>query len=186
VIVHRDGTVLGRFQMGEVAHSDPPAYGLTLDCLQRALGLPTAPPQASTGARFTSLWLEKVQLAAQLLPAGKLTWKVIVALHPAVDIGDEAAAGMASDLAATVAMERACDWERLRWLVVEGRWHEPYVTPVDAAWLDAGSFSRLVMADVTPIHIQLAELRRTAGAAIARRCRTVAHRLGYRAGRAAA
>lgn len=44
VLVVRDGRVVGRVRQGDQVITEPPAYGITLDCLQRALGLPTAPP----------------------------------------------------------------------------------------------------------------------------------------------
>jgi hypothetical protein len=44
VLVVRDGRVVGRVRQGDEVITEPPAYGATLDCLQRALGLPTAPP----------------------------------------------------------------------------------------------------------------------------------------------
>lgn len=39
VLVGRDGRVVGRARQGDRAGTEPPAYGVTLDCLQRALGL---------------------------------------------------------------------------------------------------------------------------------------------------
>jgi len=45
VLVVRDGRVVGRVHHGDEVITEPPASGLTLDCLQRALGLPTAPPE---------------------------------------------------------------------------------------------------------------------------------------------
>jgi hypothetical protein len=48
VLVARDGRVVGRMRHGDEVVSEPPAYGVSLDCLQRALGLPTAPPAEST------------------------------------------------------------------------------------------------------------------------------------------
>lgn len=44
VLVARDGRVVGRVRQGDQVITEPPASGVTLDCLQRALGLPTAPP----------------------------------------------------------------------------------------------------------------------------------------------
>ncbi|MGI8807174.1 MAG: hypothetical protein ACR2KK_04935 [Acidimicrobiales bacterium] len=46
VLVARDGRVVSRVRQGDRVFTEPPAYGATLDCLQRALGLPTAPPAA--------------------------------------------------------------------------------------------------------------------------------------------
>lgn len=44
VLVGRDGRVVGRVHQGDDVNTEPPASGVTLDCLQRALGLPTPPP----------------------------------------------------------------------------------------------------------------------------------------------
>lgn len=48
-IVHRSGLVVSRVRMGDEVFHEPPACGLTLDALRRALGLPTAPPRHPTG-----------------------------------------------------------------------------------------------------------------------------------------
>ena len=182
VIVQRDGTVVGRMRVGDLVHDGPPAYGLILDCLQRTFGLPTAAPLDGTGARFTATWLENVVRTAAT------TWPAVVALHPAAQLleGEVRVESQADLAAAARALERTCDWERLRWLVVEDGWQEPFVTPVDAAWLDAGSFSRFVMADVRPLGHLLAEVRRTVGPAMARRCRTVVHQVAATSRRPAA
>jgi hypothetical protein len=44
VLVPRVGEVVGRMRHAGRMIDAPPAYGLTVDCIQRALGLPTAPP----------------------------------------------------------------------------------------------------------------------------------------------
>lgn len=44
VLVARDGRVVGRVHQGDQVITEPPAPCVTLDCLQRALGLPTPPP----------------------------------------------------------------------------------------------------------------------------------------------
>ena len=66
VIVHRSGEVVSRLRVGDdEVLREPPAHGLTLDGLQRALGLPTAPPLQSTGALCALMWLEEVIVAAE-------------------------------------------------------------------------------------------------------------------------
>ncbi|MGH9224034.1 MAG: hypothetical protein ACRD2W_09710 [Acidimicrobiales bacterium] len=181
VLVRRDGEVVGRLRMGDVSDDTAPAYGLTLDGLQRALGLSAAAPLDTTGPRFASAWLDLVARMARAGPS-PLTWAEVAALHPAAAILDDWA-GEGEDLvAATTALERVCDWERLRWLTVEGSWQEPSVTPSDAAWFDAGSFSRWVMTFVPPINVLLADVRRAAGPGIARRCRSVLHQLRLQRG----
>jgi hypothetical protein len=44
VLVARDGRVIRRARHGDDVITEPPASGATVDCLKRALGLPTAPP----------------------------------------------------------------------------------------------------------------------------------------------
>lgn len=54
VLVVRDGRVVGRVRHGDQLITEPPACGITLDCLQRALGLPTPAP-AEAGADWARL-----------------------------------------------------------------------------------------------------------------------------------
>ncbi len=55
VLVVRDGRVVGRARHGDEIITEPPAYGVTIDCLQRALGLPTHPPPAEPAVDWASL-----------------------------------------------------------------------------------------------------------------------------------
>lgn len=48
VLVARDGQVASRVRYGDHAVDELPACGVTLDCLKRAFGLPTAPPGETT------------------------------------------------------------------------------------------------------------------------------------------
>ncbi len=59
-IVLRAGPVVGRMRMGDEVLRTPPAYGLSLDALQRALRLPTAPPLHPTGVLFATSWLAQI------------------------------------------------------------------------------------------------------------------------------
>ncbi len=181
VLVHRSGEVVSRLRVGAEVHREAPAYGLTLDGLQRALALPTAPPLVTTGVLFATMWLEDVVVAAR---DGRraLPWAEARALHPAVRMlaasGEEPGAGADYPVAAGKALERVGDWEHLRWQAVEGRWSAPPLTPVDAAWCDAGAFSRWVMAGHLGLDDLVAEVKRAAGAGVSRRCAAVLHRLG--------
>lgn len=69
VLVARDGRVVGRVRQGDQVITEPPASGVTLDCLQRALGLPTPPP-AEAGVDWAGL---RRRAAAGDLPALGLT-----------------------------------------------------------------------------------------------------------------
>lgn len=151
VIVPRVGEVVSRVRHGGVVITDPPACGLTLDCLQRALGLPTAPPQVPANHVLASAWLHTVlsagdvDAALDLLPPGT---------------------------------EGSLDWDRLRQLVIDGHWHEPTLTPGDAAWLDAGSFARWILSERPSLPAMLAEVAGVLGPAEAQHCAGVLRGLG--------
>ncbi len=179
VLVHRSGEVVSRLRFGDEVLHEPPAYGLTLDCLQRALGLPTAPPLEPTAVLFAASWLENVLVAA----SGRhraLTWAQARSLHPALQLRDPGEpVGRTDDLVeAAEILARICDWDRLRWLVVEGAWRERNLTPTEAAWFDAGAFSRWVLGQRPGIEMLLADLHRVVSPGVARRCTSVLHRLG--------
>jgi hypothetical protein len=156
VLVPRAGPVVGRMRhRGEVV-TEPPAYGLAVDCLQRALGLPTAPPQVPAVHLAATAWLEAVLRTAGVAEALEL-------LEPGLEWG-------------------ALRWERLRQLAAQGRWPHPTVSPEDAAWFDEGSFSRWVLADRLPLPALLSEVAATIGPAEARRCAGVLAGMGIDAG----
>ena len=156
VFVPRAGEVVGRMRhRGEII-SDPPAYGLTVDCLQRTLGLPTAPPQVPPVHLVATVLLEAVVNAADPAPA-----------LAAVDDGTDWS---------------PLDWERLRQLVAAGRWPDPTLTPEDAAWFDEGSFSRWVLSGRPGLPVLLAEVAAVVGFTEARRCAGVLQRMGVDVG----
>lgn len=160
---------------GEVL-TEPPAYGLTVDGLQRAMGLPTAPPDVCVTQLLTTAWLERV------LEVGRnrrrpLSWSAIIALHPAQEVLG-AAAGDGDLVQLNRQMDTAVTWGRLRWWAIEGRWEVPGLTPTDAAWLDDGAFSRWALAGRSPLPRLVAALAGVIGPAHARRCARVVRRLG--------
>lgn len=112
----------------------------------------------------------------------RLNWAAIRALHPAlelVDARDDPSATVDLVLAAET-LSRTCDWDRLRWLVIEASWLDPCITPTNAAWFDAGGFSRWILGHHRPLPELLAHASRTVGSADARRCERVLARLGLR------
>lgn len=158
ILVARDGHVVSRVRYGDDVLREPPANGLTLDCLQRALGLPTAPPEVPVAELLAVEWLERI------LDAGRrrrpLSWSAIRRLHPAEEVGE------------------CPDWGQLRWLAVEGRWEVPGLTPTEAAWCDDGAFSRWALDGRPPSSALLAALPGVVGTAHARRCARIARRPG--------
>jgi hypothetical protein len=152
VLVPRVGEIVGRMRHGGEVHTEPPEYGVTLDCLQRALGLPTAPPQVPSTHWLATTWLEAVLRSP--------------------DPGETAAglhAGLEWD---------SLGWDRIRELVALGQLPDPTISPEDAAWFDEGGFSRWVLTGRRTLPALLGEIAATAGFAEARRCAGVLADMG--------
>lgn len=66
VLVARDGRVVGRLRQDDTVTPEPPAGGVTLDCLQRALGLPTPPPDVPPSHLLAAMWLNAVIQAGRV------------------------------------------------------------------------------------------------------------------------
>lgn len=157
VLVARDGRVVSRVRQADRVLTEPPGSGLTLDCLQRVMGLPTAPPEVPPAHLLAVIWLERV-LAGE-------------------GLAGEGLAG-ADLLAAAEELDRPLGWGRLRQLAMAGAWPELGLTPEEAAWFDDGGFSRRVMARYRPLPVLVAELHRVLRPDRARRCLRFLHRLG--------
>lgn len=161
VLVTRDGRVVGRVRQADRVFTEPPGSGLTLDCLQLALGLPTAPPDVPPAHLLAVLWLERLLRGE---PPGR-----------AIDT-----------LPSTEGLDRSLDCGRLRQLTVEGAWPELRLASEDAAWLDDGAFSRWVMRHCRPLPDLLVEVRRVLEPAEAHGCIRLLRRLGLESTAAAA
>jgi hypothetical protein len=178
VLVARDGHVVSRVRQGDQVMTEPPASGITLDCLQRALGLPTAPAAVPVSHLLSLLWLDRVVRAAR----GRrqpLRWGQVSRLHPAVELA-AAIPGVADTYLESVVeeLDRSVNWDRLRQLVMAGGWPVFGITPEEAAWFDGGSLSRWVFAQWPSVPVLLAEVRRALPSAEARRCSGLLRRLG--------
>lgn len=165
--VDRTGAAVSYLQLrGEPrCADDSPAIGRVDDVCRRALGLATPPPAAPMGLFWAGRWLEDVLVAAERAD-GDLGWTQVAALHPAnhpsaravtrplpTDPDPESLAAAARRLAG------AWGWEDLRALVAEGGARSvDAVTPGGAAWMDAGMFSRWVLADEPPLALLRAAL----------------------------
>ncbi len=155
VLATRDGRVVGRARAGGRVITEPPASGLTLDCLQRALGLPTAPPDVPPAHLVAVVLLERA-----------------LAGGPAAE-----AEGL---LAAFEAPGPALEWGRLRHLMARAR-PDAGQMPDDPDWFDDGAFARWALSRYRPVPVLLAEARRTLGPAGARHCARILDRLGVAA-----
>lgn len=123
--------------------------GALADTCRRALGLPTAPPPATTLGLWTLTWLDRVVAAASGREPGQpaLTWAAVSDLHPA-GAGPTDPAGLAL-AAARVAV--AWTWARLRADAAAGDLPGP-APPVDvAAWMDDGMWARWLLERLPPL-----------------------------------
>lgn len=155
VLVARDGRIVGRLRQGDRVTTEPPATGVTLDCLQRALGLPTAPPEAPPTHLVAAMWLDQVVRAAGRRRAA-LRWDALDLSRLSIGL----------------------DWGEMRRMAVEGGWPERNVSREEAAWLDDGAFARWVLSSLPPVPHLVAEMRRVLRPSDVRRCLQVLRRLG--------
>lgn len=176
-LVDRDGEVASRMRdsLGHI-EEHAPGEGVVLECLQRAIGVSTAPPPVPTGQLFGALWLEAV--AAQRAVLGRrLAWGQAAQLHPAsVVIGLDGRPAVDPDHLADLAagLNRALPWSEVRWLSVSTGWLEHVASPTVAAWMDDGMFAR------TALHLHPIDLawQQAENALTARARAKVAHVLG--------
>jgi hypothetical protein len=171
----RDGSWAATWRSLDGSHADagacsgaagagPLPFGRIDDALRRALGLPTAPPPASTTLLWITQWLDAiVEAAAANDPVPRSRWPVaaLVALHPVVaafDL-DPAALSLADFVAQGDKLAAWRDWAQLRQACAAGVWEHPELDPETAAWLDDGAFARWVLGACP----ELDELRNAVG-----------------------
>lgn len=134
-----------------------PPVGLLADACRRVLGLPTEAPGDGPETWLTARWLDGLLEAAVDDAEAVATWELAVDLHPLVSRG--AAPSPEGLVRLVVDAAAAFGWERLRLIAAQHRELEPAVDPSVAAWMDAGSFARHVLAAELPLDVLLTELR---------------------------
>ncbi|MGC8511768.1 MAG: hypothetical protein ACP5P1_01835 [Acidimicrobiales bacterium] len=141
-VVSRDGTVAWKACAGaETLRVPTPDGGQMLDCLRRALGVPTAPPSRSPAVLEGPLWAVRLAAAAGA-DTVKLRWSQVVACRPSTP----PRAAWRTDPADNGALFDS--WERLRVAAAAGL-TSMWVPPRQICeWMDAGMFSRWVAASI--------------------------------------
>lgn len=156
-----DGTVLDR----------APEGGRLLDCLRRAVGLPTAPPPSSPGPFQSALWLSAI-IDEGALRDRQLSWREVIRLHPVASAIEEGGGPQiaARDLPELVrAASHAWTWSRLRLDAVIYGWAKA-VIPCDVAeWMDDGMFCRWLLAELPGNEELIKRIRPYVAPATARR-----------------
>jgi hypothetical protein len=149
--VTRDGEVLIAMQR---ADDDAPhlqwtdllgQYGRGDDVCRRALGLPTAGPSRDVRELWALVWCDVI--VEQVLNGPPPAWPQIAAAHPAIGrmgFVDGDATAWAVDNLVRLGNEYAeqYPWETLRALCARNEWPMTGIDAGDAAWMDAGMFSR--------------------------------------------
>jgi hypothetical protein len=159
MLIARSGASAGVLRRGDRATrlGDPP-QGLVADACRRALGLPTAPPPATTVGLWTRWWLDRlVQASAERAPGAPVPgWADAVALHPATFVPEpgEPAPEAATVASATLGLADRWGWGRLRARpevadLLPGPMPAA-LTPEVAAWMDDGMFARWFLAALPP------------------------------------
>lgn len=152
ILLDRAGAAAGVLRRGGTASDMPDRpEGVVADACRRALGLPTAPPPASTRGLWTLLWLDRVvDAAAGGGPRARpTTWPALARLHPAAGPhGDPTGAALhpVALVAAAGALDAAWPWHRLR--ADPGAVPLPGAGPAPpglAAWMDDGMWARWLL-----------------------------------------
>jgi hypothetical protein len=179
LLLDRDGMAAGRVRWasGRVV-DEPPTSGRMVDCLRRAMTLPTDPPSVGTEVLFASWWLAALRAGAR--DSGpRLTWSEAIALHPASEfLSDEVPAGSRWVVDAAQALAIACPWSEMRRLIAAGAWDESGITPEAAAWMDDGMLCRWLVDGRAPLAEQLPAAVRGLSPQVARQVRDTLRELG--------
>lgn len=147
-LVDRQGRVASRLRKSSGSMlNEAPTEGLVLECLQRSLGLPTAPPPEPTDSLFSALWLEAVCFEATRR-GHALDWAEVSSLHPAAQLAgasDGDRLTVDAVLALAEALGRVVPWTEARWLTISTGWLAEVADPAVAAWMDDGMYSRTAL-----------------------------------------
>jgi hypothetical protein len=143
LLVSRDGLIESGLRLaGGEFEPMPGGEGALLDALQRALRLPTAPPQSPI-----TEWLAVMLFVAIVGDHGggrRVGWSQ---LRPILERYEQL-----GDIGT---------WDVLRRLVAKGHDLTAGVGPDEAAWMDDGMFSRHVLAELPPYPVLLERARRS-------------------------
>jgi len=142
---------------GQEVDLGPPASGRLLDVCQRMLELPTAPPTHDIRSLWESVWLDRILMSAYDPDPGSIGWPELAGLHPAAvwsgptppdgrlraKTGDPSRSWTPAELGQRGSeLADAFGWDQLREAASHGRWSSDALSASDAAWMDAGVFSR--------------------------------------------
>ncbi len=150
-VVSRSGTVAWKACADAKPLQMPtPSSGQMLDCMSRAVDVPTPPPSCSPAILEGPLWAARLASAARTSQA-RLPWSYVEECRPCAPPGTPGWSPPA-DQEALVA-----EWERLRMAAAGGAESVWFPRHELCEWMDAGMFSRSVVASIpTPAELSAA------------------------------
>jgi hypothetical protein len=155
-------------------------FGRADDVCRRVLGLPTSPPGVPTIGWWAVRWADTV--VRQAAAGAVSTWFDVADAHPVVErlsVDDDARRAAADDIVELgTTYADLLDWDDLRRLCSTGQLGFPEVDPDDAAWMDAGMFSRWAFAPYAELADLLDDLDALLPEALVRRVRTTCRSWG--------
>jgi hypothetical protein len=180
--VERTGGTSGCLAVGPSRVRSAPDAGRLYDIMLRTLGLPTPAAPEGTERLLAVLWLDALRGA----PA-PLDWDAAMAHHPAVRLLRAQGTRLdPTELAAVIdAAAPTWSWEVLRAAEAADTGTSAFCPAGIAAWSDAGSYARLVLADVPAIDPVWRSTRAHLTSAADRRMQDVLHRQGLLGGNVA-
>jgi hypothetical protein len=145
-LMTRSGDLAGYLRAGsDLLIDQPPTVGRVPDLICRALGLPTPPPEESTGGFLAYIWLVNVLGVAGRSPT-PLTWTAVIHLHPAMQVAAGAGIISSDDIVASLRVASdAWSWSFLTQEASESGWMRDPLPPGAAGWMDEGILSRWLL-----------------------------------------
>lgn len=171
-VVVRSGETGWAMRMpGGTVLNEPPEGGRLLDCLHRAMGLPTAPPPTSPGPFQSALWLSAI-IDEGSIRDRHLSWREVIDLHPVVSClakarGPKVPTRELPELIRTAA--HFWSWSRLRQDAVAYDWAKHVIPQEVAEWMDDGMFCRWLLAELPETESLIIGIRPYVAPATARR-----------------
>lgn len=161
ILIDRSGRGDGLMRAGsDVRHLAGLPEGAVGDACRRALGLPTAPPPASTAVLWLHVWIDRIVEALACAPRpGGITWDVAAGLHPSGHHGVGARPAPEAVAEATERLAEAWPWDRLRRDPEVVDTARPPLRRTVTDWMDGGMFARWLLTELVDLRL-LAETAR--------------------------
>ncbi len=179
-LVTRSGDLGGYLREGPaILIREPPSMGRVPDCMRRALGLATPPPEESTDRLLTYLWLSQVRGAAEEAPT-PLDWAAVKRWHPAVQVAREAGVDIPAAQLMSI-LRLASDvwsWTNLAQQASGPGWLSDLLPEGAGGWMDEGILSRWLLASFSGLDQLLDRVTPLVTPAAAKRLRGTLRQLG--------